>query len=242
MIQKTHGIVFKTIKFSETSVVSKIYTEKYGLQSYIINGVRAPKSKFKAGLLQSLSLLDMEVYHRENHNLNRVKEFRAAVVFSSLPFDLLKGSVGLFMIEILYKSIHEEEANEPLFHFIFEKIKELDHLQKVPSDFLLQFLLELSLHLGFHPHGTFSEAAPFFDLGEGTFIANGNGHPNTLDELLSRQLSSFINEASAEIPPASRKLLMEALLKYYQLHVPNFSRPKSLRVLEEVFKNQEGLK
>lgn len=237
MLQKTKGIVFRTIKFSETSVVSKIYTEKLGLQSYIINGVRSSKSKIKASLLQSLSLLDMEVYYREHRNLNRIKEFQAAVVFTSIPFHLLKGSVGLFMIEVLNKSIHEEETNELLFHFIFEKIKSLDEMEKVPSGFLIQFLLELSVHLGFHPNGFYSEDTPFFNLREGIFIASGNGHPNTLDASVSKQLSAFIHHTYADLPASTRKLLLEALLQYYQLHVPNFTPPKSLRVLEEVFRN-----
>lgn len=237
MLQKTQGIVFRTIKFSETSVVSKIYTEKLGLQSYIINGVRSAKSKIKASLLQSLSLLDMEVYHREHRNLNRIKEIQAAVVFKSIPFHLLKGSVGLFMIEVLGKSIHEEETNEPLFHFIFEKIKFLDELERLPAAFLVEFLVELTVYLGFQPHGSYSEETPFFSLHEGMFIGTGNGHPNTLDANTSQHLSAFLQHNTADLTTSSRKLLLEAMLQYYQLHVPNFSRPKSLKVLEEVFRN-----
>lgn len=236
MLQKTQGIVFRTIKFSETSVVSKIYTEKFGLQSYIVNGVRSARSRTRASLLQSLSLLDMEVYHREHRNLNRIKEMQAAVVFRSIPFNLVKGSVGLFMIEILGKCIHEEEANEPLFHFLFQKIKSLDESGPVPSGFLVEFLLELSVYLGFHPNGSSTEHAPYFNLREGIFIASGNGLPNTLDAQLSKELSLFMQRTGAALPAAMRRLLLEAMLQYYQLHVPNFSMPKSLKVLEEVFR------
>ena len=117
MIHQTRGIVFKTIKYSETSVISKIYTEKFGLQSYLINGVRSEKSKIKAGLLQTMSILDMQVYYRENKNLNRVKEITAAYVFQSLPFDALKRSAGLFVMDVLNKCIREQESNEDLFQF-----------------------------------------------------------------------------------------------------------------------------
>src|SRR6266576_857317 len=98
MIHRTRGIVFRTIKFSETSVVSKIYTEKFGMQSYIVNGVRSEKSKTKAAQLQVMSILEMEVYHQENRNLNRIKEMRPAYVFTSLLFEPLKSSIGLFMM------------------------------------------------------------------------------------------------------------------------------------------------
>src|SRR6187200_2515467 len=120
MIYSTRGIVFKTIKYSETSVVSKIYTERFGLRSYIVNGVRSAKSKTKASVLQSLSLVEMEIYHHEHRSLNRIREIHSAFVAARIPFDVLRGSVGLFMIEVLNKSIREEESNEPLFRYIFE--------------------------------------------------------------------------------------------------------------------------
>src|SRR6185436_16043999 len=98
----------------------------------------------KAALLQVMSLLDMEVYHHEHRNLNRIKEMRPAYVFTSLLFDPLKSSIGLFMMEVLNKCIHEEEANEEMFSFITGKLQSLDQQQKIPVDYLLQFLLELS--------------------------------------------------------------------------------------------------
>lgn len=237
MIYRTLGIVFKTIKFSESSVVSKIYTERFGIQSYMINGVRTAKSGSKANMLQSLSLLDMEVYHRENANLNRVKEFRFAYVFTSIPFDLMKGSVGLFMIEVLNKSVREEESNEALFHFVFEKIRSLDKMKYLHSDFLIQFLMDLSAPLGFFPNGSFSPSTPYFDLKEGSFTGNIARQATHLDESLSEQLSQLIKKIPLELSTTQRKRLLEALLQYYQVHVPNFTWPKSLKVLEEVFRH-----
>ena len=236
MLYKTRGVVFKTIRFSETSVVSKIYTERFGLQSYIINGVRSAKAKVKASLLQSLSLLEMEVYHRENRNLNRIKELQAAVVFSSIPFDLMKGAVGLFMIEILYKSIREEEANTSLFNFIFSKINTLDKEGSPGGDYLLKFLLELSAHLGFFPNGQYTVQTPQFDIREGSFVSEGGNPMYLLDANQSNHLFSLIQEERVVLPSPDRKKLLESLLQYYQLHVPGFTRPKSLRVLEEVFR------
>lgn len=218
-------------------MISKIYTEAFGIQSYIVNGVRSSKSKVKAGLLQTMTLLDLEVYHRENRNLNRIKEFQAAVVFHSLPFDILKGSVGLFMIEVLNKSIHEEEVNENLFHFIFDKIKSLDEAEEVAPDFLLVFLIELSKQLGFFPDGKFSNITAVFDLREGMFTSSLNINPYMMEQNQSIALSGLIQNSKTEMNGAMRKSLLDSLLKYFEYHVPNFSSPKSLRVLEEVFRS-----
>ena len=47
MLHKTRGIVFKTTDYGESSVIVQIFTEKFGLQSYIINAVKKPKAKNK---------------------------------------------------------------------------------------------------------------------------------------------------------------------------------------------------
>ena len=41
MTHKTKGIVLRTVKYGETSVIVTILTELFGLQSYLINGVRS---------------------------------------------------------------------------------------------------------------------------------------------------------------------------------------------------------
>src|SRR3990172_7140574 len=122
MIYKTRGIVLHHIKYSETSVIAKIYTELFGLQSYLINGVRSQKAKVKANLLQPLSLVDMIVYHKEKKGLQRIRDVSGNPPLSSIPYDFPKSSVALFIAEILYKSIREEEANTNMFEFIFHSI------------------------------------------------------------------------------------------------------------------------
>ncbi|MFI5136050.1 MAG: DNA repair protein RecO [Chitinophagales bacterium] len=235
MIFKTRGIVFRAVKFRESSLIVKIYTEKFGMQSYIVNGVRSAKSKTKAALLQLMSMLDMEVYHHENRNIHRIKEMQSDYVYSSMLFDPLKSSVGLFMMEVLNKCIHEEEKNENMFNFICAKLQSLDQEKNVPPDFLLRFLVELSEQLGFYPHGEFSSATSYFDLQEGKFVEEFAVHPFIISPPVSESLSMLLKKNGKEIPAEARRKLLEALLQYYQFHVPNFSSPKSLRVLNEVF-------
>jgi DNA repair protein RecO (recombination protein O) len=237
MIHSTRGIVFRTVKFSESSVISKIYTERFGMQSYIVNGVRSEKSKTKAALLQVMSMLDMQVYHHEHRNLHRIKEMRPSYVFTNVLYDPLRGSIGLFMMEVLNKCIHEEETNEAMFGFITDKLQSLDQQQKILPDHLLKFLLDLASLLGFFPHGEFSDATSYFDLQEGKFVSDASIHPYMIHPPLSEYFSSVIKNHSERIPAVIRKNLLAALLDYYKLHVPNFSVPKSLHVLQEVFQN-----
>src|SRR5271154_1725059 len=131
MYIKTKGIVLHTVKFSETSVITKIYTEKLGLVSYIVKGVRSAKSKAKAALLQPLTLLEMEVSHRENKQLQFIKEYHRAYNYQSIPFDTLKSVIALFMLEVISKSIKEHEQNDEMFEFIYESLCTLDRSEKM---------------------------------------------------------------------------------------------------------------
>ena len=114
----TRGIIFRVVKYGETSIICDIYTEAIGLKSYIINGVRKKKSRYPASLFQPMYLVDFVAYDNPKRSLNRIKEISSEYVYQSLPFDIAKSAIGIFAIEVIRKSIKEEEANVPLFEFI----------------------------------------------------------------------------------------------------------------------------
>ena len=239
MIYKTRGIVLHHIKYSETSVIAKIYTELFGLQSYLINGVRRQKAKVKANLLQPLSLVDMIVYHKEKKGLQRIRDVSGNPPLSSIPYDFPKSSVALFIAEILYKSIREEEANTNLFEFLFHSIQKLDITTGNCANFHLFFMLQLTKYLGFYPNRKYSGKFNFFDLREGVFSEKQPEHPNFISpplcvyiDMLSETSFEKLNQIS--ISPEHRKRLLEHLIEYYELHLPNMKNIKSHLVLETI--------
>ena len=237
MHHKTKGIVLHTIKYSETSVIAKIYTEKLGLVSYIIKGVRSSKSASKAALLQPLTLLEMEVSHRENKQLQFIKEFRRDYVYRSIPFDTLKSTVAIFLLELISKAIHEQEQNSEMFEFIYESLCVLDQSAGLNPDFHLLFLVHFTRHLGFVPHGNFSEQNPFFEMTEGLFIPQQSAM-NVMSRDESKLLYDLImanpfSSTPLKITRQERKQMMGNLIRYYQLHLENFSL-RSPEILEEI--------
>jgi DNA repair protein RecO (recombination protein O) len=235
---KTRGIVLHTIKYSETSVIVKIYTEKLGLVSYIVKGVRSAKSKSKAALLQPLTLLEMEVTHRENKQLQFIKEFSRAYNYQSLPFDTLKSAVALFLLELITRSVREHEQNEEMFEFIYEAFCMLDQSGKFNPDFHLIFMVRFSGYIGFMPQRNFTQEYCYFDLAEGSFKTIKDGH-DILDVQESRILYDLITTnlfaatVNLQLTRAARKKMMQSLLKYYSLHIENFSL-KSPEILEAI--------
>ena len=62
MLVKTRGIVLSYLKYRETSVIVRIYTEQLGLQSYVVNGVRKAKPPGRIALFQPFTLLELVAY------------------------------------------------------------------------------------------------------------------------------------------------------------------------------------
>ena len=240
MLYKTRGIVLNHIKYSETSLIVTIYTELFGRQSYIVQGVRGKKSKIRANLFQPLFLLDMEVYHKPKRDLQRAKEIQNASVFTSLPYDLRKSTLAIFMAEILYKTIQEQEPNKELFNYLFNSIQILDLKNKGTSNFHIYFLVHLTKYLGFFPENNYSETNCFFDLKAGGFVQIKPMHFSVLEKEASKVLSQILHFSENQhedlvFEYKIRIQILEKMVEYYTLHNEGVSGIKSLEVLKEVF-------
>lgn len=239
MLHKTRGIVLKTIDHRETSVICQVFTEKFGLQSYIINGAKKNKAKIHINILQPLHLLDMIVYHKSTGGIQRVSEARQTPVFQSIPYDDKKRSLIIFLNEVLSKCLKQQSSDEPLFEYIYHSILWLDRSSEASANYHLYFLLRLSKFLGFYP-AVSNDNLPFFDLKEGIYCISIPYHQLYLDEKRTQQWSailssSFQNIHDVRISLEDRRALLNNLMEYYALHVDNFGNVKSHYILEEVF-------
>ena len=239
MLHKTRGIVFKTTSYSESSVVVQVFTEKFGLQSYLINGVKKPKAKIKMNILQPLHLLEMVVYYKASGNIQRVAELRQQPVFLSIPYDIVKSSLVMFLNEVLYKSIKQQTADEVLFEFLFHAIEILDRMEAGVVNFHLYFLLRLSRFLGFYPDMTGAATGSYFDLTNGVFTQHIPPHSALIEEPYTQiwvklLQSNFDNLHLLHVSAAERRVILAKILEYYRLHIEGLGPIKSHLVLEEV--------
>ncbi|MCX6304611.1 MAG: DNA repair protein RecO [Bacteroidetes bacterium] len=250
MLHSTNGIVFHSLKYSETSIIVKVYTELFGLQSYLIKGIRSSRSKIKAGLFQPLTLLDLVVYHKEKQSLQSVKEVHLAHPFKNIPFDIRKSAVAMFINELIYKAIREEEANPDLFVFLWQTCLLLDETDDSVSGFHIHFAIRLCEYLGILPQNNYSDSHRIFNLREGVFQPVVPGHPHYLDPENSRLFSRLLELCSTEpmkngvtgiwqngeiFPNAgSRNQFLDTILLYYRLHLPGFKGVQSHLILHDV--------
>jgi len=242
-LHKTKGIVLRTVKYGETSVVVTIFTELFGVQSYLVNGVRASTKKGtgKANLFQPSAILDMIVYHNEFKNLNRIKEFKWDYLYKHILSDVKKNAVALFMVELLTKCLKQPENNFDLFHFVEDAFLHLDESSDiVTANFPLFFALHLPVFFGFRFTDNYSDKNCFLDLQEGRFVHERPQHPHFLEDkqaAVTSQLLKIMQPEELEeikLNHDFRRNLLYVYETYYALHIQDFGTMKSLPVLREI--------
>lgn len=239
MLQKTRGIVLYSLKYGESGVITTLYTEAFGRMSFIMQGIHGKKSSVKGNLLKQLFLLEMEVDFKQGRELQRVRELKNCSPFSSIPYGIAKSSQALFIAELLYKVLREEESRPDLFQFLFQSIQVLDLMEDGINNFTLIFLIQLTRFLGFAPSGNYSVSNQFFDMIGGNFVMAPPDHTWFLqkdESALFNQLIGTNYQNSAEFKPDQglRKIMLKYIIDYYGLHLGNKLNLKSLQILSEV--------
>lgn len=243
MTHKTRAIILRSIKYGETSLVVTAFTELFGIQAYLVNGVRtAAKTGSKAILYQPATLLEMEVYHNELKNMHRIKESNRAFLYKNILSDVVKNSIALFMVELLQKTLRQPEQNNQLFYFCEDALIKLDEASPaVTANFALYFILQLSHFFGFRINDQDSPEGDFYlDLQEGNFTSSQPAHLHYLPPEDAWTTSEFLKMmqphelSQLKLNHVKRRHLLSKYLEYYQLHIPDFGQMKTLAVMEGV--------
>ncbi|MEM1324880.1 MAG: DNA repair protein RecO [Bacteroidota bacterium] len=238
MLIKTRGIVLRSFKYSETSLICEVYTERAGLKKYIVSGVRHKKAKVSANLLQIMSLIELVAYNKEGRDLHRPKEIKPFHLYQKLPFDIVRSSVGMFITEVAQKILREDEENAPIFQFLLNVYLHLDQTTQPVGNIHLYFLAHFTKYLGFVPDGEYNDTTPYFHLEAGTFQAF-DAAKSTLNQQLSRYLDLILQSDlqtvhQISIGKAERHSLLNKLLLYYQTHLENLPNISAHHILRDV--------
>ncbi|MCA8832811.1 DNA repair protein RecO [Hymenobacter pini] len=238
MLIKTRGIVLSYLRYRETSIIARVYTEQLGLQSYVVNGVRKAKPPGRIALFQPFTLLDLVAYTSRSGGLTRLSEYRCSEPFRTLPYDVRKSSVALFLSEIVGRVLQEEEQNEPLFAFLHDAIQAFDQQETGFENFALEFLLQLSHYLGFGPETgeeITSQVAFAAEGGNSTSVVRHTPAAMRFQEF-EQYFDALLHQPGAAAIPNGRirRELLDVLIRYYQLHVEHLGDVRSLAVLSEV--------
>jgi DNA repair protein RecO (recombination protein O) len=243
LLHKTKGIILRSTKYGDTSLITTAYTELFGIQTYLVKGVRQTSKKGvnKASMFQPASLLDMVVYHNELKNLQIIKEHNWAQLYTNLHYDVIKNCVALYMVELVAKCIKQPETNTDIYYFIEAYLLLLDQADAaVTANIPLHFALQLAKQLGFGIEEQQQPAHQILDLQAGRFDTEIPLHGNFIDGLLATATANLLTIENAvsiyrvKLNKQQRQQLLQAYQHFYEYHIADFGAIKSLQVLQAI--------
>ncbi len=237
---KARGIVLHTVKYGDSGLVVYLYTDVGGRRTYMVQGVRSARSKGnKAAFFQPMFLLEFEGLEMPHAEMHRMRDTAAAVPLTSLPFDVRKSTIALFMAETMYRLVREPEPEERFFDFVWDAVRALDSMTEGVANFHLWFLVKLSYFLGFYPGNAYHEG-DCFDIPRGEFVPDIPGHRMYMEPEEARLLGALMDcridrLGDIRLSRGQRVAFLNVLLTFIGYHSDSIHAVKSLDILREVF-------
>jgi DNA repair protein RecO (recombination protein O) len=215
-----------------------MFTRSHGRLSFIVPVPRSERSKIKKQYLQPLTILQIEADILPQRQLQKLREAMIAVPLPLLLSDAKKLSQGLFVSEFLYHALKGEQKNELLFDYVCNSIEWLDGSIGPNANFHLVFLMRMSRFLGFYPN--LDDSGNYFDLRAATFCTTPPPHHEFLEPQEASRIRILMRMSYAtmhlfRLSRAERNRILEILLLYYRLHLPEFPELRSINVLHELY-------
>ena len=217
MITPLQLIVLNVKPYKETSLLVNTYTNVRGRTDFVVNGVRTARNRAAAAVFHPLSILDTRAYLSEKRTLHRLKEYQKALPLNGLCTNVRKSTIGLFMAELVYKTVREYEENSALYQFLKESIVHLDKAEEELPDVHLYFTVRLCKYLGYAPEQNDSESPPdSFNIQKGRFT-RGPGAFGKEDSLLLHRILSVPPHQYEPLPcsGAERYHFLMSMMEYY---------------------------
>ena len=237
MLGKTRVIVLHKTNYSENSIVVQAFSFDYGKVSFLLSGAKSKKSRTKLALFEAMSILDIVGNFKNLDKLIKPSEIKLVVPFYQIKSDIYKRMIVLFLSEFLHKCIREPNPDQSMFAFIENGLKYLEYTSESVANFHVIFLMELSRYLGFYPQ---IKNGNYFNLQDGIFVDDipyGNLYlQGERKNLFLKVLGTKIDESHrVSLTGKERKLVLDSLIQYYQVHVSGLMNLKSQTVLETIF-------
>ena len=238
MLIKSYAIVLSKIKYRDYDLIVKCYTKHRGTVSYLLHGaLKSKKGSSKAAYFQLLSQLQIEEQYKANQSLQSIKDVKLSYPYQSIHTNILKSAIAMFLAEVLSTTLKEEEENTSLFNYLETSLMWLDHENEC-SNFHLLFLIKLTKYLGFYPDDANMDCA-YFNLSNGFFESKKQDFYSISGDnlILLKQLLGIKFDALHTIKMSSkqRQSFLTMILLYFELHLGDFKKPKSLQIFNQVF-------
>ena len=239
-MREMQGIVTRTTRYGESSVIAEVLTAEEGSIAVIASGLRSKRGRSLAALLKTGTPVYLVLYFKPGANMHRLKEAQAGYRMHSIPFSIIKSSLLLFLIDVARNAFTSFSEHESSYHFLMDHIRELDQRKDRLAQVPLEFMMNLSQHLGFGPEFDHAETPEYFDLRQGVFSESLPSHHNILSDQDAQTFWSLgrhlrMGDPAPDMDRYARQRLLDALILFFRFHIDQFKVPKSHEVLSQLF-------
>lgn len=219
MLVKTRGIMLRYTRYGDTSIIASAFTERNGLQSFLVKGVRSPRARARMALFQPLTILDLVIYQRDSANLQHIREVRCHYPYRNIHGDVVRETLAFFLTELLNKSLREQSETEAMYTFLESELMDLDQATTGLEFFHLAFMLKLSRQLGFGPQVADE-------------VLGGRVVPNEVRTAVTRLLEGQADALTLD----QRRDVLAVMTDFFRDHIVNFGTMRSVEVLREILR------
>ena len=230
----TEGIVLRTVKYSDNTVISSILTPANGVVS-VIASKGSKSSSAMMNYLRVMNILTLTLYPSKNNGIHRVKEVNFAYLFQHLNIDVVRSVYGCVITETV-QAIHGVNTSEAdvLFRFLKEYLTDLDRCDSYHLHMIIQGLISLLALEGITPYNNYSEINCYFNLRDGLFQERFADRHTTLDQSSSAPIALVLDGHENTLTEHQLTEIMDHLYVYLCHHIPEFKTPRSWIVLKEM--------
>lgn len=240
MQQRIRGIVLRTVKVGDASIIADLFTESHGRMSFVAHVSSSGRHRSSgAAFWRPLNIVEFDTDLHGQSRLPHVRGVRLYVNYATLPYEPMKQMLAMFLSEFLCRVLHGQQADAPLYDYLTHSLQWLDTAEGEVANFHLVFLMHLSQFVGIWPNLEGQRDGLYFDLRTGSYVAVQPLHADYLqpDEARRLPLLFRMNYSTMHLfrfSRAQRHRVLSALTDFYRLHLPSFGPLHSLDVLSAV--------
>ncbi len=250
MIEKAEAVVLKTLNHGDTSKIITLYSREVGRLKLIAKGVRSPKSK-AMGLFQPTRHIQVIYYAKSTSGLQLFKSGELVDGFFGLEEDFDRLTLAQVMVELLDRSVEDEESHPRLFQLLVDSLSRLSNREIAPAEAYWYFHTNLLGELGFRPHvGHCSVCRESLDGGGS--LGQGSSQLECVKCHQPGQDSIFVNGSVLQtiqnlsdigwkdvqktpLNASDRRTLWDFLWQFTFHHIESARGMKSLKVLRQLY-------
>jgi len=219
LLLSSKGLVLKVFPYSDTSIISNIFTDDYGKLTFIVKGIRKPKKPLLS-ILQPFNLIELQYYYKRDRGIQLIKEADIIISFEKLRNNFSTIIIGSTILNIINKVFEKEYSNDVVFRLIYKTLNKLSDINYHNKIYFLFFIFHLNKQLGFMPN--IDEAKNDINQ-KGAFF---------LDQINETHIDELLN---IEIDSDTLKKTYNFLIFFMKYHINSMGNIKGLEQIEKIY-------